>query len=127
MWPEYPETCESVVLTAQSLCSKWGFSDGDLLIDECGGELGRRGVITERAGCWWHRALRILVRKHLVPLLPAHAVVVDIDSCHNPIRLSEWDGKEWDDHANLVPDEIAYVTVKIPMDEVERVVREVLA
>lgn len=62
-----------VVLFAESLLSKWGFEDGDVLADDTGVR---------------HELLVQVIKDHLLPLL--HGVeVFEICTCHNPVRATE--------------------------------------
>jgi hypothetical protein len=120
-------TAPDVHLDSQSLCSKWGFSDGDMpddLYDWCEDE-GIAYVDLD-----WHTALRRLVREHLLPALAEHhsVEVYDIETNHNPIRASIIDGQEIDDTAGV--DEAPELTpdsVTVPGEVVAAVVREVSA
>jgi len=108
-------TTPTLTLSVNSLCSKWGFNDGDepehLLDywDDTGVDHYNKVA--------WHSALRKLVRSHLVPAIEAagHTVeVYDVDTIHNPIRASAIDGVEVDDFNNCaapVPMRIDHVTV----------------
>lgn len=87
-------------LSVRSLCSKWGFGDGDAVFDDLSDywdAIGRRydyTTLNERDAI-----LRLLVRRHLVPAIEAagHAVeVVDVETIHNPIRACTIDGVEVD-------------------------------
>jgi hypothetical protein len=101
-----------LVLDSQSLCSKWGFGDGDdpdWLWDYCQ-EFGLDLFTVD-----WHVVLRRLVRAHLLPALAEHheVEVYDIDTNHNPIRAGRIDGREVDDGAGaasappLTPDSVS--------------------
>lgn len=80
----------SLILGGASLCSKWGFNDGNSpedLPDD---------LLTEVD---WHHVLRTLVRSHLVPAIKAAGysiTVYDIDTAHNPIRADMINGIEID-------------------------------
>lgn len=77
-------TTRTVVLRAEGLLNKWGFSDGDLLADDTG---SRHDLLVE------------LVKEHLLPLLPG--VEVDrIVTIHNPVRAT-------DATAHLIVDDIS--------------------
>ena len=62
-----------VVLFAESLLSKWGFEDGDMLADDTGVR---------------HELLVQMVKHHLLPLLQG-VEVFEIRTCHNPVRATE--------------------------------------
>lgn len=88
----------TLTLYADSLCSKWGFNDGDEpenLLDYWD-EIGVRYTDLD-----WHTALRTLVRERLVPAMEAAGHVVEVYNIvtnHNPIRARRIDGVEVDDY-----------------------------
>ena len=59
---------QTIRLHAFSLCSKFGFDDGDLLSS--------------------HAVLIAVVRKYLLPLLDPRIEVEEINTHHNPIRAT---------------------------------------
>lgn len=83
-----------VTFHADSLASKWGFEDGDIL-----GEFDLPNSVDE------HALLIRLVRAHLLPLLNPRLEVIEIGTCHNPIRAL---GEIWWMYC-----EDSYVTVEI--------------
>ena len=109
-------------LSASGLLSKWGFNDGDEpeAFMDYWDEIGVPYWDTD-----WRKALRILVRRHLLPELERHhrIVVYDIETSHNPIRAEMLDGVEVDDHADvkmtLTPE-----FVEIPYEAVMEAVRQ---
>ncbi|MGV1944846.1 MULTISPECIES: hypothetical protein [unclassified Agrobacterium] len=74
------------LLDAGSLCSKWGFSDGDMFDEDPFDTLLFQGD-----GIWisGHLPLIASVRKFLVPKLDNRVVIEEIDTNHNPIRATE--------------------------------------
>lgn len=116
----------TATLSAVSLLSKYGFSDGDVLDD-----------------LWWdhhdeylpgqgahHKLLYRLVTERLVPLIEAagHAVEVEfIETFHNPVRAYTLDRTPisypcGSDTQNETLDKIPPVSVTI--EDLERLVRE---
>jgi hypothetical protein len=108
-----------VTLFSAGLLSKWGFNDGDdpdAWLDWC-----------EAQGIDYNRLdypLAALVRQHLVPAIEQPVTVVDIETCHNPIRIDTLHGVDvvdyWRDSRRadflLTPDHI-----DVPMTEVLRI------
>jgi hypothetical protein len=91
----------SLLLTADSLFSKWGFGDGDMpdAVWEYADETGYE---------WhsdWHDVLRRLVQKHLLPALDRRVETFDISTIHNPIRAEKVDGVEviWHGGSGMAP------------------------
>lgn len=87
---------KSVYLDTNSLFSKFGFCDGDVL-DEFmwdyepaqGGRLtGKPGSRVEFLG-FDHALLVRLVKKHLLPLVPRPVETYQICSIHNPLRAED--------------------------------------
>jgi hypothetical protein len=110
----------SLTLSADCLCSKWGFNDGDMpdVLMDYWDELDS----VEYARIDWHAALRTLVREHLVPAMEAagHTVeVYDIETIHNPIRARLIDGVEIDDYDPQSGEDID-VTVTVPYEAIAR-------
>lgn len=117
-------TPPSLTLPSHCLLSKWGFGDGDLpdhlwdYMDE---------LKWNAMGIDWHPVLRLLVRRHLLPILEQDVTVYDIETNHNPIRAELVDGQEIDCHEDnkhvpLTPD-----SVVVSWDQIETAIREVAA
>lgn len=109
-------------LDSRCLLSKWGFDDGDMpehVINWC----SRHGVDLSEVD--WQKALRALVRAHLLPEIEKYHTVtlLDIQSCHNPIMARWVDGVQVDVHANDWS-LITSVSVEVPMDVVAQAIRE---
>lgn len=123
-----PERAEGYVfLFGESLLSKWGFGDGDVIND-----------------WWWdtydeplpdqashHDVLRRLVREHLIPAIEAagHTIeVCDIETIHNPIRAEKVDASPIDDYRGDHGDLLADVWVAVSPEVVKATAtsREVL-
>ncbi|MGW4240883.1 hypothetical protein [Nocardia sp. NPDC004722] len=100
-------------LTAESLFSKFGFSDGDQVqewlwsIEELGYYVDAWDQIDD------HAVLRQLVREHLLPGIPGEFTVCDISSHHNPIRIDTWRGQPCGDHTTA-PSEISDIAIDVP-------------
>lgn len=77
---------EMTTLSSDSLCSKFGFMDGDVVTEM----LWDADLDTDLCH---HDLLIHLVRKHLLPLLPGIETRI-INCIHNPIRVME---EQWDD------------------------------
>jgi hypothetical protein len=76
----------TVTFSASGLCSKWGFSDGNLLDDV----LSDHGydILEKVAGQSLHnRVLIACVKTFLFPKLPTVVPFQEIYGCHNPIRI----------------------------------------
>lgn len=114
-------------LSAFSLFSKWGFSDGEVLGDwlrdaeDATGRDLRAEWKTDQ-----HKALRELVKQHLLPLIPGPFTTRDIETSHNPIRVEVWRGKEWDDYADNEPPEVEGIGVTVPGDLVLAALRRLM-
>lgn len=78
-----PVPPEMVTFFTESLLSKWGFSDGDLL--DWLYEFGIRDK---------HAVLCAVVRQKVLPALAQRVEVDEIGTCHNPIRARTVDGKD---------------------------------
>lgn len=75
---------KSLHLHAQSLASKFGFMDGDIVSFFC----GVNNIESELKDKDSHDVLIKLVRKHLLPLV-SHVEVFEISTMHNPIRCED--------------------------------------
>ena len=71
-------------LHAQSLASKFGFMDGDIVSLFC----EENNIESEIKDKDSHEVLIKLVRKHLLPLV-SHVEVFEISTMHNPIRCED--------------------------------------
>lgn len=87
---------ELLTLSADDLCSKWGFSDGDLLTEHGFRYTKEKPPATGpmQYQHWNHEVLILLVRRHLLPLMPG-AEVEEIGTHHNPIRFTDWHEREF--------------------------------
>lgn len=113
-----------LTLHAESLCSKWGFNDGDVPeeFEDHWDEVGVKYLFIE-----WHAVLVKLVREHLVPAMEAagHKVeVFEISTIHNPIRARRIDGVEVDNYNPSAGEDID-VSVTVPYEQVMAAVQGV--
>jgi hypothetical protein len=112
---EHPNT--GLVLWADSLCSKWGFGDGDApeAVEDWWEESGRGYADLD-----WHPILIRLVRSYLLTALAQHhnVQVYEISTIHNPIRAEVIDGHPVDCLAAAPPVSLAPEYVVVPWDEV---------
>ncbi|MFF3857552.1 hypothetical protein [Micromonospora sp. NPDC002575] len=107
----------TLTLFAWGLLSKWGFNDGDdpeLWLDYC----EARGIDYNALGF----PLAALVRRHLVPVLDQDVTVVDIETCHNPIRADTVDGVDVTDvwYGDAPKPTLTPEYVDVPMADVLR-------
>jgi hypothetical protein len=106
-------------LDGGGLLSKWGFSDGDLMIDWAWDNLQVEDA--ERVSDQHHDLLIDLVRERLVPMLAEwDVVVVEIPTLHNPIRARKIDGAEvdWSDPDFSHP--IQHIEVTVSAEDIIR-------
>lgn len=74
------------LLSASSLCSRFGFSDGDIFSED---EFDQRLFLGHGMWISHHLPLIAAVRKYLVPKLDSRVVIEEINTHHNPIRASD--------------------------------------
>lgn len=109
-------------LASDGLLNKWGFNDGDepdALLDYCD-EHGIPYPTLEG----WTATLRALVRERLVPALDQEIELVDVETCHNPIRARTVDGVGVEEHwTKDLPGQPALTPdgVEIPMADVIKI------
>lgn len=111
-----------LTLFADGLLSKWGFNDGDVpddILDWL--EAHGHGWRIE-----WHPVLKMLVERHLLPVLAQRVEIVNIGTNHNPVRAQTVDGTDvegcWSGpqpEPTLTPE-----YVEIPMSEVAKIAAE---
>lgn len=97
-------------LHAQSLASKFGFMDGDIVSLFC----EENNIESEIKDKDSHDVLIKLVRKHLLPLV-SHVKVFEILTMHNPIRCED-DFIDEMRHSN--------VQVEVGLEEVLQCIKE---
>src|ERR1700674_2572791 len=91
-------------LCAESLWSKFGFEDGDIL----------DALMVQdhvRIRCDTHELLYHLVNKYLLPLLPEKITTTYWLTSHNPCRISEESDEQFPD----LQWDTKYIYVKIPI------------
>ncbi|WP_119728350.1 hypothetical protein [Thermomonospora amylolytica] len=113
---------DALVLSSECLLSKWGFWDGaepDALLDL----LDERGMDYPED---WTAVLRRLIREDLIPALDQRVEVVDIETCHNPIRARTVDGVDVVDQWTKVDTDVELTpeTVAVPIARVLQVLEE---
>lgn len=118
---------DTLVLSAASLCSKWGFCDGDILSED----VSDRWLSEEFGRDWWtsikhHTLLCLLVERHLLPLLPAGVETYVIGGCHNPIRVKSVNGEEWDNYSHFPHPDLVDISARVSREEVVSAARELL-
>lgn len=98
----------SVLLDSDSLFSKFGFCDGDLLDDFLWDEYGSDEPVED------HAVLVHLVKKHLLPALPRVVKVYRMHSIHNPVRAEEDEAHDFESVSVWVtPDMIRAAVVEV--------------
>lgn len=111
-------TDRTFLLDAESLCSKWGFGDGDALDDWWWDTYDEAPTIDT------HELLHALVLAFLMPAIreAGHEVVLErIETNHNPVRAFTIDGVEIDhysDHDHFDPD----ILVEVAREQIEAIV-----
>lgn len=112
------DMAETVTLFSSSLLSKWGFNDGDWP-DDVWDILDERGA-TDLVD-HWHDVLIELVKTRLIPALDQQVVVVEMQTNHNPIRVTTVDGVDvqadwYEDRLSI--ERLTPEYVDVPMAEV---------
>lgn len=108
-------------LDMSSLCSKWGFGDGDMLDDWWWDTYGEAPSLNS------DDLLHALVLTYLAPAIEAagHRVeIVRVETCHNPVRAISLDGLEVDWYS--LEDELSDVSVDVPRPGVEEIARAIV-
>lgn len=100
-------------LSAQSLFSKFGFGDGQLVQEWLWSAEDAGMCITQWMGHDDHAVLAQLVIDYLVPVMPQPFTLRRIFTSHNPIRIDTWHGADWDDYATA-PVEVRDIAVTVP-------------
>jgi hypothetical protein len=107
-----------LTLWASCLASKWGFDDGDLVIEyvfnlrECGYQIEKYNR---------DESLKLLVETYLAPVLVEKGIDVQyefVGTCHNPIRVSKVNGVDVDWRALNTPAVLEGISVTIPANDV---------
>lgn len=108
-------------LDADSLLSKWGFSDGEALSDWWWDRFDESPAFND------HDLLHALVMAYLVPAIRDagyEVEIVRIETSHNPVRAETLDGVEVDHYAHerLVPP----VWVILSPGQVDQIVSQIV-
>ena len=110
---------DTIRLSASGLASKWGFFDGDLLYEH---------EIYDDDGTWnEHDVIEILVRRHLVPVVEAVGIALDlfrISTIHNPIRTMSINGQAVIHTSAHTPKELDGIHVDVSMEDVQAAIEE---
>lgn len=113
------ETGPDLKLVTDDLLSKWGFEDGDLLMEF---------MIANGYDCRkqsHHAFLVAVVRRFVLPRLEQRVEVHVIGTHHNPIRAVTVDGEAVDDmNPQANPTRLRPAEVVVSHDELTRVARE---
>lgn len=92
--PDRVAELQSVTLNSKSLLTKWGFDDGD-----CLSWLGQLGDFNTT------KALELIVRIYLLPILGQKVELCCLYTIHNPVRAMKINGVHvsdfWDDDARM--------------------------
>lgn len=107
--PEEPPAAEVVAFYPEGLLHKFGFSDGDLLVDL----MEEHHVEVDRSDL-----LVAVVERLVVPRLDQRVETYTLSSLHNPIRASTVDGAEADLDSVLTPE-----VIEVPVPEILAVAR----
>lgn len=102
----------SITLDAESLYSKWGFCDGDILNDAFFDMHLSRFADQ-------HETLCLLVEEKLLPLLPVPVKTWHIGCIHNPIRVDDDHLKDGSKQAN------AGISVDVTYEEIMQYAKKV--
>ena len=86
---------KNLILHSDSLLSKWGFSDGDIISDYVYDNAGIDDFSYNP-----HKVLEELVKRYLLPKLDKKVEIMFIDTNHNPVRAEMIDGEYYENHYN---------------------------
>ena len=118
-WTDFEETPpEAVRFSANSLCSKFGFGDGD----ELSWVKWIAGIDVDK-----HKLLAHIVRTRLVPLMPGDVELVEIGTCHNPIRAEKINGIEVDWYAKNQFPEFEGIYVELTGEEIVEIAKRFIS
>lgn len=107
---------------ADDLLSKWGFGDGDRLIDFM---YENNSSFEFKVNS--HKLLEELVKRYLLPKLKDKVEIFYINTIHNPVRAEMINGKYYQNHYEHDDDGLlGDVTVELSFDEVEAVAKEMV-
>lgn len=110
-----------ITLDGYSLFDKYGFDDGDLLIDVLAEFRPYEAKWAQIKGerhewCFAHSVLVTVVQRYLLVALPRPLSVTVLGTAHNPIRAAAAE-LDWD---------IAEVEVSVPVTEIHQLARQLL-
>ena len=96
-----PKLPDVVTLCSDNLLSKWGFDDGDLLVDwllavvdEYEPKWGSPRAGLARKWLDGHKVLIRLIRERVLPALDQRVEIDEYGTIHNPVRARRVDGRE---------------------------------
>jgi len=110
MTPNRAKSLVGVRLDSESLTSKWGFDDGDVLDDFLGAEELDLPKSPDPDFSFKHLLLIHLVERYLVPQVPNCPPTHHILTHHNPIRLVNQD-QEIEDVTVFLGPEVIYAMI----------------
>ena len=110
-----------ITLDGYSLFDKYGFDDGDLLVDVLAEFRRYEAKWAQIKGerhewCFAHSVLVTVVQRYLLVALPRPLGVTVLGTAHNPIRAAAAE-LDWD---------IAEVEVSVPVTEIHQLARQLL-
>lgn len=117
-----------ITLFADSLFSKWGFQDGDV-IDDVLYRLHREGRSSGYEDIDDHAVLDALVKRRLLPLVRAalapNAIEYEcIVTCHNPCRVFSVGGERVSHFKDSTPKAVENISVDVSDEEILAAVSE---
>lgn len=99
----------------ESILSKWGFDDGDMLDDL----LWDNGIELDDK----HKLLIKVVREKVLPEIKQHVEVFEIGTIHNPIRAESVDGVKVDNYGDNPNIHLLPESVEVDDAEILRMAR----
>jgi len=115
-----------MIFHTDSLISKWGFDDGDILENFAFNNNLEFEYDPDKSHSGSHSALIKLVCEHILPKLDQEVIVQEISCIHNPIRALTVNGRDasafW--HESFSPPFITPATIYIPNEIVLEIVKE---
>ena len=104
--------------STNSLLSKWGFDDGDIL----DGLLYDNGLDVDA-----HKVLIKVVKTLLLAKIKQNVEVIEIHTIHNPIRAQTVDGVEINNYKYGHGDLLTPKVIDIDDDEIIKIAKEILS
>jgi len=118
-----------IVFDTDSLFSKWGFCDGDLLCELIFDVSEEMGVPSKNVD--FHQCLHKVLKKYVIPKIKNRLDIVFITTCHNPVRTRTLDGvevdwfdPEWYENSGL---KLEPEVIAVDEDTVKQTIMDVLA